>query len=90
MLVFLGVRQVFTVRSKKISVLQQKFVKIGSDIPVSHLNDTVLLHNIGIGRRGSFHYEGWDIFYMLRYVGEGGFDIFADSPFLVLAFVFKL
>lgn len=90
MLVFLGVRQNFTVRSKKISVLQQKCAKIGSDLPVSLLNSTVLLHNIGMGGRGSFHYEGWDTFYMLRYVGEGGFGRFGDPPFLFLAFLFKL
>jgi len=89
-LVFPGARQGLTVRSKKISVLQQKCVKIGSDLPVSHLNNAVLLHSIGMGGRGSFYCEGWNIFYMLRYVGKGGLGTFADPPFLFLTFLFKL
>lgn len=65
MLIFPVVRQDFTVRSRKNSVLQQKCVKICSYLPIRHLNDTVFLHNIGMGGRGSFHSKGWDIFICL-------------------------
>lgn len=46
---------------QKYSVLEQKCIKIGSDLLVSHLNDIVLL-NIRMEERDSFHYEVQDFF----------------------------
>lgn len=52
----------FHCQVQKYSVSEQKYIEIGSDLLVSHLNDIVLLLNSRMEGRDSFHYEIWDIF----------------------------